>query len=374
MITRYVNTASTAGGDGTTNAPIGANRAWATLQEAEEALRLIGVSEDIEVLCCGSVANEGQVFFDTTYQASGYTLYIKGNRDDPNGYHGGKLNTSTFRVRASNHAIFVSIPSARNIVFDGIQMIVHTSNALACFYANEDMGAKSAILNCILHAETNSSHAIWTDAICEELRVENNVMVGNGSGNYGLRVNGGSNSVLHAYNNIITGFAYGIAGTGATWTTTAKNNAVFGNTDDFFTNAGTLTIDHCASDDGDGTNPVAVSNWASQFYNANYLTDLDFRLNQTSVLLDAGVGPGVDANVPTTDILEYARSGSTATVGPFEHEWDWVFELPAILSAPRSINLATGGIDHRYSRPVSMLLATGGFNGDPGTTIVSSST
>ena len=43
-------------------------------------------------------------------------------------------------------------------------------------------------------------------------------------------------------------------------------------------------------------------------------------------------------------------------------------------SAPRSINLATGGYDLRYSRPVSMLIATGGFNGDPGTTTVSCST
>ena len=44
------------------------------------------------------------------------------------------------------------------------------------------------------------------------------------------------------------------------------------------------------------------------------------------------------------------------------------------VSAPRSINLATGGYDPRYSRPVSMLIATGGFNGDPGTTIVTCST
>lgn len=44
------------------------------------------------------------------------------------------------------------------------------------------------------------------------------------------------------------------------------------------------------------------------------------------------------------------------------------------VSPPRSINIATGGYDPRYSRPVSMLLATGGFNGDPGTTIVSFAT
>jgi PKD repeat protein len=43
-------------------------------------------------------------------------------------------------------------------------------------------------------------------------------------------------------------------------------------------------------------------------------------------------------------------------------------------SAPHSRNLATGGIDHRYSRPVSMLLATGGFNGDPGKTTIGAST
>jgi hypothetical protein len=38
MITRYVNTASSAGGDGTTNGTAGATRAYATLREATYTL------------------------------------------------------------------------------------------------------------------------------------------------------------------------------------------------------------------------------------------------------------------------------------------------------------------------------------------------
>ena len=52
-IIRYVNTASTAGGDGTTNNTSGATRAYATLAAAETALRqtLTGVGADARPPC-----------------------------------------------------------------------------------------------------------------------------------------------------------------------------------------------------------------------------------------------------------------------------------------------------------------------------------
>lgn len=59
---RYVNTDSTAGGNGTTNATTGPNRAYATLQSAlsaEESAgsNLVSADQYLEILCDGSVAD-----------------------------------------------------------------------------------------------------------------------------------------------------------------------------------------------------------------------------------------------------------------------------------------------------------------------------
>jgi hypothetical protein len=162
-------------------------------------------------------------------------------------------------------------------------------------------------------AETDSSHGFWIDAVCPNFKVENNIIIGNGSGTYGVRSNIGSGNIL-VYNNVVTGFSNAIYRSGHTYT--SKNNSVFGNDDDFF---GTMTIDYCASDDGDGTNPISVPNWNDQYYNGSYVNDVDFRLKSGSVLIDSGVGPSLDASVPSTDIIGISRSGSTSSLGPFEN-------------------------------------------------------
>lgn len=53
MANRYVNTASTSGGDGTTNATSGANRAWADLAEAANGLGS-SLSTPIDIYCEGN--------------------------------------------------------------------------------------------------------------------------------------------------------------------------------------------------------------------------------------------------------------------------------------------------------------------------------
>jgi len=70
-----------------------------------------------------------------------------------------------------------------------------------------------------------------------------------------------------------------------------------------------------------GTNPVIVSDWASQFYNPNYINDFDFRFKSSSLLRDAGIGPAADAYVPVTDIIGDERNGSIASIGPFQNPY-----------------------------------------------------
>ncbi|MCK5600972.1 hypothetical protein KAR91_03825, partial [Candidatus Pacearchaeota archaeon] len=102
---------------------------------------------------------------------------------------------------------------------------------------------------------------------------------------------------------------------------TVKNSAVFNNLIDFQVDAGSLTVDYCASDDGDGTNEVdwdaEATDWNANF--VNYSTD-DRPLDAD--LIGAGVGPSVDGSVPATDVVGNPRSGATCDIGAFERVAD----------------------------------------------------
>lgn len=102
MITRYVNTDSTAGGDGTTNATAGANRAFATLREALNSLPG-ALTDATTIFCSGSIADtlnctQSVWDFDTT---SVNRLRIVGDNVT------GKWNTNAYRMEITNaHCIY----------------------------------------------------------------------------------------------------------------------------------------------------------------------------------------------------------------------------------------------------------------------------
>lgn len=88
MPIRYVNTASTPGGAGTTNATAGADRAYATLAEALDAEQgdLTGTGV-LEIRCCGTSPDTAPVEIaaaNWTTTAADY-IWIRGNEDEPNG-------------------------------------------------------------------------------------------------------------------------------------------------------------------------------------------------------------------------------------------------------------------------------------------------
>jgi len=65
MITRYVNTASTAGGSGITNDITGDDRAFVSLDSAKNWFNANNplASDNVTILCCGAAA-------DTTWSSS----------------------------------------------------------------------------------------------------------------------------------------------------------------------------------------------------------------------------------------------------------------------------------------------------------------
>ena len=131
MITRYVNTASTAGGDGTTNATAGANRAYASLQEAIGALP--GTLSDAYTFYCeGSAADTLQVSisqWDFVTSAANYVLVTT----TPANRHDGKWNTSKYRIEVTDaDAIYNGLPS--HVRLDGLQAQVTVSTSLGHDY------------------------------------------------------------------------------------------------------------------------------------------------------------------------------------------------------------------------------------------------
>ena len=315
MITRYVNTASTAGGDGTTNATTGATRAYATLAEAETQLSGSAFADDVTILCSGATDDDSLAIFYGTYVQPGFTLYIRGNNTL------GKYNDSAYVKKcdttSTNACIsFTTVGTVQHFSIIDMQCLQNRVNAVA-IYQNATTTSVVNVENTLIKITNSSAYgSIWARSFSCVVNVSNSVIVdANGTArSRGVRIESSGKII----NCAITGLIYGASvNTGVNIT----NGEVFNNTDDFL---GTGTIDHCASDDGDGTNPISVSDWADEFYNADYLTDLDFRLKTTSVLLGAGVGPAIDSDVPTTDIIAYERSGDTTTVGPFEHSWDYV--------------------------------------------------
>lgn len=131
----------------------------------------------------------------------------------------------------------------------------------------------------------------------------------------GLRATGSVTGTVNIINSTLSGYNDGIERDGGTMT--ATNCAVFNNDDDF---DGTITIDYCASDDGDGTNAVDISpggveatDWAAAV--TDYANG-DFSVkDSSSPLYNTGTATGA----PADDIMGTARPQSTTDdIGAFE--------------------------------------------------------
>jgi hypothetical protein len=130
---------------------------------------------------------------------------------------------------------------------------------------------------------------------------------GAGAGYHGVMLNSGA---LDVYNSTIYNCYYGMRRVNGT--ATATNCAVGNNTDDFF---GTITVDYCCSDDGDGTNVQAPSgaDWSNEFTDA---ANGDFDLVSGGNCIGNGTDdPG--SGLYSDDIVGTARN-STWDISAFE--------------------------------------------------------
>lgn len=121
----------------------------------------------------------------------------------------------------------------------------------------------------------------------------------------------------YIYNCDFTGGASGFR-SGTSGTYDVKNCVIFNTADDFIVGAGSsVTIDYCASDDGDGTNAIAPSggDWANEI--PNYATD-DWTPSNSGNIYHACAtryiqkdftNQDFDATTPTCGAFEYVGGG-----------------------------------------------------------------
>lgn len=201
---RYVDTNSSAGGNGTTNSTSGGNRAYATLQEGldAEATDLVSADVYIEFEVSGTAADgcvdiSGTFVSDATRYLSIYSA--SGSR------HTGTYNTGKHRIECSgDNALVIRTAYARII---GLQIKNTQSNpSRGIVLASQANGAVYIEGNIIVGPAGVGPDAMgirsYTSNSGVRLRVSNNIIYNFYEGIYWV-TGDGDDQAIYAYNNTI---------------------------------------------------------------------------------------------------------------------------------------------------------------------------
>lgn len=207
--------------------------------------------------------------------------------------------------------------------FTGVQAsITNGDNTSDIIFDGSYVSGTSVITidQCYAKAGTDSVCTCYSFADAEQtfyIRSSIGVATSTGRSNYHVANTG------YIYNCDFTGGAAGFR-SGTSGTYTVANCVVFGTTDDFVIGAGsTVTIDYCASDDGDGTHAIAPSggNWANEIPNyatGNWTpanTGNIYHACATRYIQADFTGLDFNATTPTCGAIEYVATTSDTYSG-----------------------------------------------------------
>jgi len=160
VVTRFVNTASSSGGDGTTNNTTGATRAYVSLSAAEaaEQTNLVTDGDNIIFLCTGSSADTTATTFAGWTTGSANDIVVKPNTADESTtgiYDTGKYRLETSGTYENNIAMS---SGGQWLTVQGIQSSVTGANS-HCIHVvgSSGQGSKTFIVYCILHGDSDST-------------------------------------------------------------------------------------------------------------------------------------------------------------------------------------------------------------------------
>jgi len=315
-VLRYVNTASTAGGDGTTNATAGANRAYATLSEweANEGTDLVTDGDTHRVICSGGADSTAVTLNGFTVDATHFAT-IEGEYDGA----AGALDTGLYHLTTTSATQIQC--DCDYTVFDKLQFDGSgTANQSILFStAKNDGTVKNSVFYDLARyavfqstGATNVTHYNW---LAYKL------------GRSPIGVSTTSTGMGEVYN--CTAYDYNSTDqvNGSFIEQDANNQfkvvncigiASASSTRADFEQTYTLATgsDYNASSDtsAPGANSIHSITASTEFVSVTGGSE-DFHLAFGSTLLTDGVGPSSDASVPTTDIDGDTRSGTTCDIG-----------------------------------------------------------
>jgi hypothetical protein len=333
-VQRYVNTGSTAGGDGTTNATSGTNRAYASLSEWE-ANAGGSATDDYIVDCCaedtgsGNVADTTACVVDFTTNITTGSVLVRANTSVATGFYDGDAVISTSHYRLSPGDTFFPLRfNEVRCTAEGLQIVAgHTGSNGVGIYCTT---AEYSVRKCRLLNTASCDYGIGNSSAVSGSSArtfENNLIVGFDVGGIAVLVtNFFTPTVTIAHNTIYGdgtstsgGIRYGGSGANSGTIFNIKGNAVgncgSGNdlikvsaassTDNFDDNA----FEHSESTSGEIALGTLTSAWTSPGTSASS----DFTVKDGSSPLNFTV----TGSLVSDDIRGTTRSNYS--VGAFEY-------------------------------------------------------
>lgn len=313
MTTRYINTASTAGGDGTTNATTGANRAYASHSGWEAAEQAI-LAEDHTVWFEGTAADTTKFIIDGWTPGS-FKIILKTDPNAAAGRHVGIYSTSKARLETSLTVGFdYSIQILENNVeITGYQVGCATSGSasdaagisVSTFAGVAVTGAK--IEGCFIKKLSGTvgpcqGLRVWVSGSIA--RIGKNIFVDwrNGAADFWASVSFANSPTLYIYRNTAINSYYGYQCNGQL----TKQNIAQSCTDGYSGVVAASSDRNCSdiAADAPGTNPVTGT--------VTFVGGGDYHLAAAdTVAKDAGISLSSDADYPlSTDIDEQSITGT----------------------------------------------------------------